>query len=66
MKKQRNHSFPKTYTTAGAAYRARKVFEGRFPDMAFMIVKQDGKFVLEGVTQTQEVEVSDGILKIVQ
>lgn len=55
MRKQRNHSFPKTYTTAGAVYRAKKNFEQRFPNTVFVILKEDGKYVLESVGMTQEV-----------
>lgn len=55
MRKERNHSFPKTYTTAGAIYRAKKNFEQRFPTQSFVIIKQDDKFILECVTETQEV-----------
>lgn len=57
MRKQRNHSFPKTYTTAGAVYRAKKNFQQRFPNTEFVIIKQDGKYVLDSVSQTQEVVV---------
>ena len=55
MRKQRNHSFPKTYTTAGAVYRAKKNFQQRFPNTEFVIIKQDGKYVLDSVTEIQEV-----------
>lgn len=55
MRKQRNHSFPKTYTTAGAVYRAKKNFQERFPNTEFVILKEDGKYVLESVGMTQEV-----------
>lgn len=71
MRKQRNHSFPKTYTTAGAVYRAKKNFQQRFPDVMFFIVhqpdgkyvldtlnqNQDGKYVLDSVTETQTQEI---------
>lgn len=57
MKKQRNHSFPKSYTTAGAVYRAKKNFQQRFPDMVFVIIKEGEKYILECVTQTKEVVV---------
>ena len=43
MRKQRNHSFPKTYTTAGAVYRARKTFQDRHPDYIFVIQKLSDK-----------------------
>lgn len=46
MRKQRNHSFPKTYTTAGACYRARKVFEKKFEGQVFSITRDDGKYIL--------------------
>ena len=55
MKKERNHTFPKTYTTAGAVGRAKRNFEQRFPDKTFMVVRQEDKYVLEAVAQTQEV-----------
>jgi hypothetical protein len=45
----KNHSFPKTYTTAGAVYRAKKTYSERFPDQTFMVVKQDGVYILESV-----------------
>lgn len=59
MKKARNHSFPKTYTTAGAVYRAKRNFEQRFPEKTFVVVKEDGKFVLDAITQPQEEAVSE-------
>jgi len=45
----KNHSFPKTYTTAGAVYRAKKNYSERFPEQTFMVVKQDGVYILESV-----------------
>lgn len=42
----KNHSFPKTYTTAGAAYRAKKTYKTRFPEQDFSVVKEDGKYIL--------------------
>jgi len=42
----KNHTFPKTYTTAGAVYRAKKTYGERFPEQVFEVVKQDGKFLL--------------------
>lgn len=55
MRKQRNHSFPKTYTTAGAVYRAKKNFQVRFPNTEFVIIKEGEKYVLDSVTEIQEV-----------
>ena len=49
QRKQRTHSFPKTYTTLGAIYRGKKNFETMFPDSTFVVVKQDGKFILERI-----------------
>lgn len=46
----KNHSFPKTYTTAGAVYRAKKTYSERFPEQSFMIVKQDGKYILDSIS----------------
>ena len=43
MRKQRNHSFPKTYTTTGAVYRAKKNFQQRFPEYVFVIQKLTDK-----------------------
>lgn len=51
----KNHSFPKTYTTAGAVYRAKKTYSERFPEQSFMIVKQDGKYILDSISSTMEV-----------
>lgn len=42
----KNHSFPKTYTTAGAVYRAKKTYKTRFPEQDFSVVKEDGKYIL--------------------
>ena len=52
----KNHSFPKTYTTAGAAYRAKKIYTERFEGQTFMVVKQDNKFLLECVESQQVVD----------
>ena len=52
----KNHSFPKTYTTAGAVYRAKKNYNKRFPDQTFMIIKQDGLFILESVKVVESVK----------
>jgi len=47
MRKERKHSFPKYYTTAGACYRARKNFEQRFPNFHFVITKlPEGHYML--------------------
>lgn len=51
----KNHSFPKTYTTAGAVYRAKKTYSERFPEQSFVIVKQDGKYILDSISSTMEV-----------
>ena len=51
----KNHSFPKTYTTAGAVYRAKTTYSERFPEQSFMIVKQDGKYILDSISSTMEV-----------
>ena len=45
----KNHSFPKTYTTLGAVNRAKKTYLERFPDKDFVVVKQDGKYLLEAI-----------------
>lgn len=63
MKRTRNHSFPKTYTTAGAVYRGKKNFEKMFPDQSFVIVKQDGKYVLDSVTTTKQEVTSNEVVK---
>ena len=47
--KQRTHTFPKTYTTLGAIYRGKKNYEKMFPTSTFMVVKQEGKFILERI-----------------
>lgn len=39
-------SFPRTYTTPGAVYRAKKNFTERFPELVFAVTKEDGKYVL--------------------
>lgn len=52
----KNHSFPKTYTTAGAVYRAKKTYSERFPEQSFVIVKQDGKYILDSITNKVVVE----------
>ena len=49
----KNHSFPKTYTTPGAVYRAKKTYSERFPEQSFMIIKQDGKYILDSVKVVQ-------------
>lgn len=47
MKKQRNHTFPKFYTTAGAVGRAKRNFEQRFSEYTFIIQKlPDGQYML--------------------
>lgn len=54
----KNHTFPKTYTTAGAVYRAKKTYGQRFPEQVFEVVKQDGKFLL---TSSPRAEVKQGV-----
>lgn len=66
MKKQRNHTFPKTYTTAGAVGRAKRTFEQRFPNKTFVVMKQDGKYVLDAVSQEQSEDVLNDSLVVVQ
>lgn len=56
----KNHTFPKTYTTAGAVYRAKKTYGERFPEQVFEVVKQDGKFLL---TSSPRVEVKQEVVK---
>lgn len=56
----KNHTFPKTYTTAGAVYRAKKTYGQRFPEQVFEVVKQDGKFLL---TSSPRVEVKQEVVK---
>lgn len=52
MKRMRNHTFPKTYTTAGAVYRAKKNFETMFPNQIFSVIKQGKKvYVLDTINQ---------------
>lgn len=66
MKKERNHTFPKTYTTAGAVGRAKRNFEQRFPNKTFVVMKQDGKYVLDAVSQEQSEDVLNDSLVVVQ
>lgn len=52
MKRMRNHTFPKTYTTPGAVYRAKKNFETMFPNQIFSVIKQGEKvYVLDTINQ---------------
>lgn len=53
----KNLTFPRTYTTPGAVYRAKKNYTERFPDKTFMVIKQDGTYVLDVVGQTTTTEV---------
>lgn len=56
----KNHSFPKTYTTAGAVYRAKKIYTERFPEQTFSVVKQDGNYILNSVvTEVKQGEVTN-------
>jgi hypothetical protein len=53
----KNVTFPRTYTTLGAIYRAKKTFSERFPTKTFVVIKQDGKYTLECINETQQVVV---------
>jgi hypothetical protein len=66
MKRTRNHSFPKTYTTAGAIYRAKKNFQEMFPDQSFITMKQDGKYILDKVTTEKQDEVKPKLSRVKQ
>lgn len=58
----KNHSFPKSYTTAGAAYRAKKTYKTRFPEQDFSVVKEDGVYILS----SSSVEVKQEVVSISQ